>query len=39
VTHADQASPQEMTGTGYLLFAQASPGARWKDVLEPADLS
>jgi hypothetical protein len=33
--HADPASPQHVTCTGYLLFAQASPGAPWKDVLEP----
>jgi hypothetical protein len=35
VAYADLASPQHVTGTGYLLFTQASPGARWKDVLEP----
>jgi hypothetical protein len=35
VAYADLASPQHVTGTGYLLFTQASHGARWKEVLEP----
>jgi hypothetical protein len=35
VTYARLASPQHPTGSGYLLFKQASPGAAWKDALEP----
>jgi hypothetical protein len=35
VRYADLASPPHVTGTGYLLFAQASPGAAWKDMIEP----
>jgi hypothetical protein len=35
VTYADKASPQRPIGAGYLLFTQDSPGAAWKDVLEP----
>lgn len=35
VTYADLATPQHPTGSGYLLFSQASAGTTWKDVLEP----
>ena len=35
VRYADLDSPPHVTGTGYLVFAQASPGAPWKDVIEP----
>jgi hypothetical protein len=35
VTVADLASPQQPTGSGYLVFSQASPGATWKDTAEP----
>jgi hypothetical protein len=35
VTIADLTSPQHPTGSGYLVFSQASPGASWKDVVEP----
>jgi hypothetical protein len=35
VTYADLSSPQDATGSGYLVFSQASPGAAWKDVAEP----
>ena len=35
VAYADLASPQHVTGTGYLLFAQTGPGAPWKNVIEP----
>jgi hypothetical protein len=35
VTYARLASPQHPTGSGYLLFSQASAGAPWKNVLEP----
>ena len=35
VRYADLASPQHVTCTEYLLFAQASPGGPWKDVIEP----
>ncbi|MDQ2875223.1 MAG: hypothetical protein M3Y33_10675 [Actinomycetota bacterium] len=35
VTYAGLASPQHPTGSGYLLFRQASAGAAWKNVLEP----
>jgi hypothetical protein len=35
VTIADLATPQHPTGSGYLVFCQASPGANWKDVVEP----
>lgn len=35
VAYADLASPQRVTATGYLLFAQAAPGAPWKDMIEP----
>ena len=35
VRYADLARPGHVTGTGFLLFAQASPGASWKDVIEP----
>ena len=35
VANADLASPQHVTFTQYLLFAQAAPGAQWKDVIEP----
>jgi hypothetical protein len=38
VTYAALASPQHATGTGYLLFTQAGPGAAWKEVLEPYTL-
>ena len=32
---SDLNSPPHVTGTGYLLFAQASAGAAWKDMIEP----
>jgi len=35
VRYADLNPPQHVTGTGYLVFAQAWPGAAWKDVIEP----
>ena len=35
VANADLASPQHVTFTQYLLFAQAAPGGPWKDVIEP----
>jgi hypothetical protein len=35
VRYADLARPGHVTGTGFLLFAQASPGASWQDVIEP----
>jgi hypothetical protein len=35
VRYANLDSPPHVTGTGFLVFAQASPGARWKDVMEP----
>jgi hypothetical protein len=39
VTYAALARPQHATGSGYLLFTQASPGAAWKEVLEPYTLT
>jgi hypothetical protein len=38
VTYAALASPRHATGSGYLLFTQASPGAAWKEVFEPYTL-
>jgi hypothetical protein len=38
VTYAALASPQHATGSGFLLFTQAGPGAAWKEVLEPYTL-
>ncbi|HXL94543.1 MAG TPA: hypothetical protein VN969_36900 [Streptosporangiaceae bacterium] len=35
VTYIEASQPQHDIVTGYLVFAQASPGAAWKDVLEP----
>jgi len=35
VRWADLDSPPHVTSTGYLVFAQASPGGPWKDVIEP----
>jgi hypothetical protein len=35
IRYADLDSTPHVTGTGYLLFAQTSPGAPWKDVIEP----
>ena len=35
VRYADLARPGHVTGTGFVLFAQASAGASWKDVIEP----
>jgi len=35
VTNADLASPAKSTGTEYLLFTQAAPGAAWKNAVEP----
>ena len=35
VRYTDLDSPPHVTGTGFVVFAQASPGARWMDVLEP----
>jgi hypothetical protein len=35
VSYANLASPQHPTGSGYLLFSQASAHAAWKGVLEP----
>ena len=35
VRYADLARPGHVTGTGFVVFAQASPGASWKDVIEP----
>jgi hypothetical protein len=39
VTYATLASPQHVTGSGYVLFIQDAKGARWKNVLEPYMLS
>jgi hypothetical protein len=38
VTYAALASPGHATGSGFLLFTQVSPGAAWKEVLEPYTL-
>jgi hypothetical protein len=35
VTYTPAGSPQQDIAAGYLVVAQASPGAAWKDVLEP----
>lgn len=35
VTYANLARTQHPTGSGYLVFSQAAPGAAWKDLLEP----
>jgi hypothetical protein len=35
VTYATLASPQQATGTGYVLFIQDAKDAAWKNVLEP----
>lgn len=35
VTNADLATPAKSTGTEYLLFTQAGPGAAWKNAMEP----
>jgi hypothetical protein len=35
VTYATLASPQQATGTGYVLFIQDAKDATWKNVLEP----
>jgi hypothetical protein len=39
VTYVTLASPQHVTGAGYVLFIQDSTGAGWKNVLEPYLLS
>jgi hypothetical protein len=39
VTYATLASPQHVTGAGYVLFVQDSKDAAWKNVLEPYLLS
>jgi hypothetical protein len=35
VANANLASPGKVTGTEYLLFTQAAPGATWKNAIEP----
>jgi hypothetical protein len=35
VANANVASPGKVTGTEYLLFTQAAPGAPWKNAIEP----
>lgn len=35
VVNADLASPGKVTGTEYLVFTQAAPGARWLNAVEP----
>ena len=35
VANANFASPGKVTGTEYLLFTQAAPGAPWKNAIEP----
>lgn len=35
VTNAALAAPEKATGTEYLLFTQAAPGAPWKNAIEP----
>ena len=35
VANANLASPGKVTGTEYLLFTQAAPGAPWKNAIEP----
>jgi hypothetical protein len=35
VGNANFASPGKVTGTEYLLFTQAAPGAPWKNAIEP----
>jgi len=35
VSNADLNNPKKVTGTEYLLFTQASPGAPWKNAIEP----
>jgi hypothetical protein len=35
VTYADLATPQHATGTGYVLFTEATKNASWKNDLEP----
>ncbi len=39
VTYATLASPQHVTGAGYVLFVQDSKDTAWKNVLEPYLLS
>ena len=39
VANAELAAPTKITGTEYLLFTQASPGAPWKNAVEPYVLS
>ena len=39
VTYVTLASPQHVTGSGYVLFIQDAKGAGWKNVLEPYLLS
>ncbi|HEY6315823.1 MAG TPA: hypothetical protein VIY52_34150 [Streptosporangiaceae bacterium] len=39
ITYATLASPQHVTGAGYVLFVQDSKDAAWKNVLEPYLLS
>ena len=35
LTYTPAGSPQQVIAAGYVVFAQASPGSAWKDVLEP----
>jgi hypothetical protein len=35
VANAELAAPAKITGTEYLLFTQAGPGAPWKNAVEP----
>ena len=35
VTNAMLAAPKRVTGTEYLVFTQAAPGAAWKNAVEP----
>ncbi len=35
VANAELAAPAKITGTEYLLFTQAAPGAPWKNTVEP----
>ena len=35
VVNADLASPGKVTGTEYLVFTQAAPGAQWLNAVEP----
>ena len=39
VANADLASPAKITGTEYLVFTQAGPGAPWRDAVEPYVIS